>query len=112
MPSIVVTRQQRFDTPYSDVRVAHELGEALRIAEAAPGGEMEAFVIGGGELYAAALPIANRLYLTRVLSRVDGDATFPTYDERPWRLQMAENHAADDSNDHAHIFEIYERAAS
>jgi dihydrofolate reductase len=109
--SIVVTRQTRFRPPFPEVRVAHAFDDALKAAAAAPGGDTEAFVIGGGEIYAAAMPYAHRLYLTRVLAPVEGDAQFPPLDELEWSLLTTENHPADAKNDFAHTFEIYERVA-
>jgi dihydrofolate reductase len=109
--SIVVTRQPRFATAFPEVRIASTIEAALDAAAAAPGGDVEAFVIGGGEIYAVAMPHANRLYLTRVLASVEGDATFPPWDERHWRLLTTENHAADAKNDFPHTFEVYERAS-
>jgi dihydrofolate reductase len=44
----------------------------------------EIFVIGGAQLYAAALPYADRLYLTRVHVNCQGDVFFPEYDEKEW----------------------------
>lgn len=108
--SIVVTRQTRWTTPHAEVKVVHDIADALQSAASAPGGDREAYVIGGGELYAAALPHAQRLYLTRVLSPVEGDATFPPYNAKEWQLLMTENHAADAKNDYSHVFEVYERA--
>lgn len=108
--SIVVTRQKRFETPYPEVHVVHDIDAALQVATTAPGGDSEAFIIGGAEIYAAALPHANRLYLTKVLSEVEGDAYFLPMDPREWRLLTAENHAADAKNEFAHTFEVYERA--
>jgi dihydrofolate reductase len=108
--SIVVTRQTRWTPPLADVKVVHDIDSALKAAAAAHGGDREAFIIGGGELYSAALPHAQRLYLTRVLSAVEGDATFPPYNANEWRLLTSENHAADAKNDFAHVFEVYERA--
>jgi dihydrofolate reductase len=108
--SIVVTRQTRWSTPHAEVLVVHDIDAALKAAATAPGGDREAFVIGGGELYSVAFPHAQRLYLTRVLSAVEGDATFPPYNESEWRLLTSENHAADAKNDFAHAFEVYERA--
>jgi dihydrofolate reductase len=107
--SIVVTRQTRFATPFAEVQLVHDIRSALTAAAAAPGGDSEAFVIGGGEIYAAALPHAARLYLTRVLSDVEGDARFPPYNVGEWRLLTSENHSADEKNEYAHSFEIYER---
>ena len=109
--SIVVTRQTRWSTPHADVQVVHDIEGALKAAAAAPGGDREAFIIGGGELYSASLPHAQRLYLTRVLSAVEGDATFPPYNEAEWSLLTSENHAADDKNGYAHSYEVYERAS-
>lgn len=107
--SIVVTRQGRFATPFPEVRIVNEVDAAIQAAAGAPGGDTEAFVIGGAEIYAAALPHANRLYLTKVLSIVDGDAYFLPMNPRQWRLLTAEPHAADAKNQFAHIFEVYER---
>lgn len=107
--SIVVTRQSRFETEWPEVRVVPNFEAALQAAASAPGGDVEAFVIGGGELYAAALPHACRLYYTRVLGDVEGDAHFPPLNPREWHLLTSENHAADAQNDFAHIFELYER---
>ena len=59
--------------------------------------------------FAAAAPVAARLYLTRVLAEVEGDAYFPPLDMREWRLLSGENHPADEKNDYAHCFEVYER---
>ena len=107
--SIVVTRQTRFETPFPEVHIAEDLDAALKAAAVAPGGDTEAFIIGGGDTYAAALPHAKRLYLTRVLSAVEGDATFPPWNQREWRLLTTENYPADAKNEFAHIFEVYER---
>ena len=107
--SIVITRQTRFATPFAEVQVSHDWDEAQRLAQAAPGGEVESFAIGGAEVYCAALPHARRLYLTRVLASVDGDARFPPYNEAEWTLLTSEEYAADVDNDYPHSYEVYER---
>jgi dihydrofolate reductase len=68
---IVITRQERYAPP--GCLVAHSLEEALASAD----GEDELFICGGGELYAEALPLAERLYLTVVELEVEGDTFFP-----------------------------------
>jgi dihydrofolate reductase len=108
--SIVVTRQLEFLPASPEVLVAHTLDDAIAAAALSPGGDTEAFVIGGGELYAAALPRADRLYLTRVLATVEGDARFPAYDASPWRLLSSEYFSADAKNEFPHNYEVYERA--
>jgi len=66
-------------------------------------------VIGGENLYRQTLPLADRLYLTRVAVRVSGDAHFPPLDEGQWRLVFDEAHAPDEKNPHPYRFQILER---
>lgn len=80
----------------------------LQAALAAPAlGEV--IVIGGAELYALALPRAQRIYLTRVHARVGGDAWFPALDEKDWRETARETHAPDERHAHAYDFVTLER---
>ena len=61
------------------VTVCKSLDEALGLAQQEPAGGDEIFVIGGGEIYAQALPKADKLYLTVVDSDETGDIFFPDY---------------------------------
>ena len=106
---VVVSRQADYRVDAADVRVASTLDDAIEIAEAA--GDDEAFVIGGAELYRAALPRADRVYLTRVHAEMAGDTFFPEVSWNEWRLIESRDGKADDKNDHPHTFEIYERAS-
>jgi dihydrofolate reductase len=107
--SIVITRQTRYSVPFADVKLAHDWDEAQHLAMESAGGETESFAIGGAEVYRAALPHARRLYLTRVLASVEGDARFPPLNWEEWTLMTSEQHAADAANDYPHAFEVYER---
>ena len=102
---IVVTRQP--DYTADGAEVAGDLPAACGLAEKA--GDDEAFIIGGGEIYRQALPLAHRLHITRVHAKVDGDAYFPKVDLNQWRLIDSEHHPADAKNEHSHTFETYER---
>jgi dihydrofolate reductase len=62
---------------------ASSLDEALALAAKAPGGE-EAMLIGGGQLYAAALGLVKRIYLTRILKDYAGDTHFSALDPAAW----------------------------
>lgn len=86
--NIVVTR----DTSYAaaGAAVAHSLEEALKIAEASEGND-EVFVIGGGQLYAAALPSAARLYLTLVDDATPGTVYFPEYTDFSKEIESEEH---------------------
>jgi dihydrofolate reductase len=101
--NIVITRQAAFEAPGCDVVASTE--EAVAVA----GDAGEIMVIGGSQVYAAFLPAADRVYLTRVHAAVDGDAHFPSLDEEAWRLVSDEEHAADDRNEYDFSFRVYER---
>jgi dihydrofolate reductase len=77
--NVVVTR-----TPGYEARGAHVAG-SLDAALALCAGESVAFVIGGSELYAAALPVADGLVLTEIERDYAGDAHFPDFDRSAWR---------------------------
>ena len=101
--NIVITRQAGYVAEGCDVVAS--LAEA---AEAA-GDENEIMVIGGSEIYSLALPLADRLYMTRVHAAVDGDAFFPEIDATEWRLIDEEHHEADERNEHPYSFRVFER---
>jgi len=88
--NIVVTRQRGYEAP--GAAVASSLDAALALCA----GEPIAFVIGGGELYAAALPLAAGLVLTEIHREFEGDARFPTFDRAKWRETQRESHTAAD----------------
>ena len=67
-------------------------------------------MIGGEAIYALALPLADRIYLTRVHAEVAGDVHFPSFDRSVWRLSRSEYHAADERHAHAFSYEDWERA--
>lgn len=102
--SIVVTRNPDYRVP--GAIVAGSLEKAL----IACGDDSEVFVIGGAQLYAAALPVANRLYLTIVETDVAGDTLMPDFDLSRWQLVSHESHAADERNPHPYTLHVYDRA--
>lgn len=92
--NIVITRQSDWNA--AGVQKAGSLEEAFSVAAA--NHYKESFVIGGGELYAAALPQANNIYLTRVEATMDGDTFFPVIDTNDWEMVMDEAHAVDEKH--------------
>ena len=76
--NIVVTRQTGYEA--AGALIADSLEAARAAAARAPGAD-EIFVIGGGELYAAALPFADHLYLTLIDAETDADTFFPPYEK-------------------------------
>ena len=87
--NVVLTRQQRYMA--EGARTAASLSEAIGIAA----GAAEIFIIGGGEIYRQAMPLATRLYLTRILAEADGaDTFFPMPDPEEWTRTEYEQYAA------------------
>ncbi len=108
--TVVITRNPDFGP--EDVTVVSSLGEALRTAEQDPfetDGRVEVFVVGGGEIYKQALPLAGWMYLTRVHTVVDGNVRFPEFTEEEWELRSSVRHAADEKNPHDYTFEVWGR---
>ena len=79
-----------------------------RVADRAA--EQELMVIGGAQVYAAALPLAQRLYLTLVDGEFSGDTWFPDWPDEEWSTVEEELHPADEKNAWAMKFLILERA--
>lgn len=104
-PHVVLTRDATFER--DDVSVCSSLEAALEVARAA--GDDEAFVIGGGMVYREALPIADRVYLTRVHADVAGDVTFDELDTELWDEIEREDKNADERHAHSFSVCVYER---
>jgi len=101
--NIVITRKH--DYRAAGAVVVHSLHEALSAA----GDAEEAMIIGGADLYAQALPAADRLYLTRVDGEFEGDAWFPQLDEAQWRVEQKTHFEKDDKNEFSCEFIIMTR---
>lgn len=104
--NLVLTRSGR--VPFDGMQAVESLDAAIAIADAMDIGEL--CVIGGGEVYALALPRADVLQLTHVDTVVEGtDAFFPDWDPAQWREVSRSSHAADARHVHAFDFVEYRR---
>jgi dihydrofolate reductase len=101
--NIVITRQPNFPAEGCDVVTAPEA------AIDAAGDADEIMIIGGSHIYNAFLPLANRIYLTRVLADVDGDAFLPEIDMKQWVMSSVERHSAGEKNDFDVEFTVLDR---
>lgn len=101
--NIVVTRQR--DYAASGCTLVHSIEDAL---EAAKGAD-EIMIIGGEDIYAACLPIADRMYLTFVDADVEGDTHFPEFDPADWHEIARSEHPADTRHAHAFAIVTYDR---
>ena len=108
--NIVVTRNPGYKAEGAEV--VGSLGDAIRLAQArgrCMAGADAICVIGGGEIYAQALPLADRLHLTHVAAKPDGDTLFPPVDPAIWRPIRSEHHPAAGNDSHDTRYVVYER---
>lgn len=100
---IVVTRNPDYQA--DGALVAHSLEEAIKLAGNVP----ELMVVGGANLYSQAIPLADRMYLTRVDAQPEGDAWFPDFDLSRWHEVARERHGPDSRNPFAYSFVVLDR---
>lgn len=96
--NIVLSSNPGFSAP--GCQVVSTLDAALDAAGADP----EIFIIGGAQVYAQALPLAARMYLTFIDAEFDGDTWFPEYNAHEWREIARTEHAPDDNNPYPFSF--------
>ena len=109
-PHIVVTRDRSYEV--AGVETAHSLDDALARAQAiaAETGAGEVAVIGGGEIYAQAMAVADRLYLTHVDAVItDGDTLFPDVDASVFELVEQTSVPAGEKDNFPTVFAVYHR---
>jgi dihydrofolate reductase len=105
--NFVITRRKDWDPHNQKVKVLNTLASAIRAAEETDC--KETFVIGGGQIYADAMPIVDKVYMTRVHTVVEGDTWFPAIDEKEWELKDNRDFPADDKHAFAYSFQVWER---
>ena len=108
--NIVISRDPEFSAP--GIRAVHSLDRALQLARdtAMNDGAEEALVIGGAQIYRLALPLAQRIYLTRVHTRIAGDAYLPAIDWRAWTEVRRERQAGTEPDFLDYSFVVYEKS--
>ncbi len=103
--NVIITRDPFFIA--SNCIVKSSLEEALEAAH--DNGEEEAFIIGGGMIYELSQSYWDRVYLTEVDLKVEGDIYFPKLDLEKWKLVSSEPHEADEKNEFNYTFKLFER---
>ncbi|MFL7891826.1 MAG: dihydrofolate reductase [Anaerolineales bacterium] len=102
---IIVTRNPVYQP--EGCMVAHSIDTALDFARM--GSDNEAFIIGGGDLFAQTIDLADRIYLTQVHASLPADVYFPDYSELDWREIETEFNPADEKNQYAVTFKVLVR---
>lgn len=101
--NVVITRNPGYRV--DGAVTVHSLEEAIGMFPA----DEEVFIIGGGEIYAQSMPVADRLYLTVVDADYNGDTVFPKWDKSKWREVSREEYARGEKFEHPFAFIDYER---
>lgn len=101
--SIIITKQK--DYKAEGCLIAHSLEEAIEIAK----NEDELFIIGGKQIYEQSLSLANKMYITRIHTSIDGDTSFPQYDENQWEMTSYTDRNADEKNAYPLSFLVFEK---
>lgn len=105
--NIVLSRQADLQLP-EGVLLYNNLEEGTKRLE--DEGTEEAFVIGGGKVFEEAMPLIDRMYITRVHADIpDADAFFPDIDHSHWKMVWEEAHPKDEKHQYAYTFQQYER---
>jgi dihydrofolate reductase len=97
---VVVTRNPAYQA--EGCIVVHSLESALEVAR--DGGEEEAFIIGGGEIFTAVINLADRIYLTLVHTVTEADVFFPIMNPGDWVAIDIEDHQPDDKHEFPYTF--------
>ncbi|MFO1111977.1 MAG: dihydrofolate reductase [Bradyrhizobium sp.] len=110
--NIVITRDASYRAPGAIVTTSFENACAIALGDALRRSAADIAMIGGVDVYAHALPIADRLEITEVHAAVDGDTRFPAFDRTQWEeVSRVRNPAGpDDSVDFSYV--TYRRRGS
>lgn len=103
--NVILTRDPFYIV--SNCIVARSIEEALSLAYEA--GEDEAFIIGGGTIYKQTQELWDRMYITDVDLKVEGDVYFPDVDLSQWELISEAAHEPDEKNAYPYTFRVYDR---
>ena len=107
--NIVISRNSDFSADgikvVASLEAAIELAKEVNIINAV----QEVMIIGGASIYEAALPMADRLYLTHVHAEIEGDAYFPQVNFKQWSEVSREDHQASDNNPFDYSFVVYDK---
>jgi dihydrofolate reductase len=101
--NVVITRDEDFRA--DGAVVVHSLGEAIRLSE----NDGEAFIFGGGKIFAEALPLVKRIYMTIVHADIQGDTFFPELNKSEWKEIEKASFSSDERNEFDYSFVTLQR---
>ena len=102
--NIIITRQPGWKA--EGVSVVNSVDAAVALATEL--NYKEIFIIGGGEIYMIAYDRANKIYMTRVHTELEGDTYFPVIEKDDWKLASNVDNPADEKHKYAFSFQLWE----
>ncbi len=102
-PIIIITRNK--DYKAKGCTVVPSLAEGIKAAK----DDNEAFIFGGGEIFREALPLVNKIYMTRIHQRFEGDTYFPELNMEEWKQVSHNEFPADEKNNYPFSYINLER---
>lgn len=103
--NIIITRN--LDYTCDPCTVLHSIDELLAYSDKNPNEEY--FIIGGAEIFREAFPKVDRLYITLIHDKFEGDTFFPTFNMEEWELFSSEKGLKDEKNPYDYEFLIYHK---
>lgn len=102
---IILTHDPEYRADHPGCSVVNSMDQALEAA----GEANTIYIIGGGEIYRQALPLATKIELTRVHGTFPADTFFPAFDRENWELKDSRRHPADAEHAYPFTYETYVR---
>lgn len=103
--NIVITHKK--DWQPEGVIVVNSLDAA--VAAAGETDAKEAAIIGGGEIYKQSIDRADKIFITRVHTIIEGDTYFPAINEKNWKLISNQDLPADEKHAYSYSFQVWGR---
>ena len=106
--TIIITRQKNYTK--ENCLIADSLEHAIEHCKINPAIQHEEiFIIGGAQIFAEAMSLADKIYLTKIHQSFDGDVFFPQFENEIWKITFREDHKADEKNKYDFSFIDYEK---
>ena len=86
----ILTRDKGLESPYEEVKIFHEVAEVIKYCENKKYEKL--FIIGGEQIYRQSLAGCNKMILSFLKKKYDGDTYFPEIDKNSWEVVEIENH--------------------
>lgn len=108
--NIIITSKNDLQAATGSIHLADSPQQAVELAQHTDCKEL--FVIGGGEIYKAFMPMADKIYLTRVHAELDGDTFFPELSPGEWEMVSSLDAPADEKHAYPYSFQLWRRRQS